>query len=101
MLDMFVRGITSRLVLQVKQTNGGNQFILTFMDVVVKYGGKNYYADLAVAFKRVWASFNGKMAQNFVVLNNKRIKWVGRNAWGGRGWRGAGRPMFSEGNKSH
>ena len=47
--DMYIHGFTSRLVLHVKLKNGGRNLALTFVDAVVRYGGRVKEADLALA----------------------------------------------------
>ena len=82
--DMHVMGFTSRPVLHVKRKDGGGQFVLTYVDAVVRYGGRIGESDLRLAYERAGLSFKGQMQQNFVVLNDKGIR-VGGKALGGGG----------------
>ena len=94
--DMFVHGFTSRPVLHVKPKNGGRQLALTFVDAVVRYGGRVKEADLGLAYERAGTSFVGQMGQNFVVLTDKGVRKGGRQAReGGNGGTG----ILTGGNK--
>ena len=92
--DMHVMGFTSRPVLQVKRKDGGGQFVLTFVDAVVRYGGRVAGSDLRLAYERAGMSFKGQMQQNFVVLNDKGVREGG---WASRGRGGAGQPQGNAG----
>ena len=92
--DMHVMGFTSRPVLQVKRKDGGGQFVLTFVDAVVRYGGRIVESDLRLAYERAGMSFKGQMQQNFVVLNDKGVREGG---WASRGRGGAGQPRGNAG----
>ena len=94
-VDMYVHGFTSRPVLQVKP-NGGPQLALTFVDAVVRYGGRVNEADLALAYERAGMSFVGQMQQNFVILTDKGVRKGGRQPRGGGT---AGRVFQTGGNK--
>jgi hypothetical protein len=93
--DMHVMGFTSRPVLQVKRKDGGGQFVLTFVDAVVRYGGRIGESDLRLAYERAGLSFKGQMQQNFVLLNDKGVR-VGGKASGGGGL--AGQPQGQPGS---
>ena len=88
--DMHVMGFTSRPVLQVKRRDGGGRFVLTYVDAIVRYGGRISESDLRLAYERAGLTFRGQMAQNFVLLNDKGVKQGGRAS--GRGG-AAGRPQ--------
>ena len=92
--DMHVMGFTSRPVLQVKRKDGGGQFVLTFVDAVVRYGGRVAGSDLRLAYERAGMSFKGQMQQNFVVLNDKGVREGG---WASRGRGGAGQTQRNAG----
>ena len=94
--DMFVHGFTSRPVLQVKPKNGGRQMGLTFVDAVVRYGGRVKEADLGLAYERAGTSFVGQMSQNFVVLTDKGVRKGGRQPRGGGN---GGSMILTGGNK--
>ena len=88
--DFFAIGFTSRPVLQVKKRNGSGQFALTFVDAVVRYGGRVGESDLRLAYERAGVTFKGQMQQNFVVLSEKGVRIGGGGSARGRG--GTGRP---------
>jgi hypothetical protein len=88
--DMHVMGFTSRPVLQVKRRDGGGRFVLTYVDAIVRYGGRIGESDLRLAYERAGLTFRGQMSQNFVVLNDKGVRQGGRAS--GRGGAG-GRPQ--------
>ena len=88
--DMHVMGFTSRPVLQVKRKDGGGQFVLTFVDAIVRYRGRVGDSDLRLAYERAGMSFKGQMQQNFVVLNERGVREGG---WAARGRGGAGQPQ--------
>ena len=92
--DMHVMGFTSRPVLQVKRRDGGGRFVLTYVDAIVRYGGRISESELRVAYERAGLTFRGQMAQNFVVLNEKGVRQGGRAS--GRGGAG-GRPHAQAG----
>ena len=100
--DMFVHGFVSRPVLQIRQKNGGAQRALTFVDAIVKYGGRVSQSDLGLAYERAGMSFVGQMAQNFVILNDKKVRRGGGQSRGGGNSRGSGssmQPRLTGGNK--
>ena len=88
--DMYVMGFTSRPVLQVRRKDGGGQFVLTYVDAIVRYGGRIGESDLRLAYERAGLTFKGQMRQNFVILNDKGVRQGGRAS--GRGG-AAGRPQ--------
>ena len=92
--DFFAIGFTSRPVLQVRQKSGGGQYAMTFVDAVVKYGGRVGESDLRLAYDRAGVTFRGQMQQNFVVLTEKGVRIGGGNAARGRG--GSGRPRGND-----
>ena len=92
---MYVHGCTSCPVLQVKP-NGGPQLALTFVDAVVRYGGRVNDADLALAYERAGMSFVGQMRQNFVIFTDKGVRKGGRQPRGGGV---AGRVVLTGGNQ--
>ena len=92
---MYVHGFTSCPVLKVKP-NGGPQLALTFVDAVVRYGGRVNDADLALAYERAGMSFVGQMRQNFVILTDKGVRKGGRQLRGGGT---VGRVFLTGGNK--
>ena len=94
--DMFVQGFVSRPVLQIKPKNGGSQRALTYVDAIVKYGGRVGQDELGVAYERAGMSFVGQMSQNFVVLNDKGVRRGGGQSRGGGS---SGRPRLTGGNK--
>ena len=94
--DMFVQGFVSRPVLQIKQKNGGAQRALTFVDAIVKYGGRVSQADLGLAYEKAGTSFLGQMAQNFVILNDKGVRRGGGQSRGGGS---SVQPRLTGGNK--
>jgi hypothetical protein len=69
---------------------GGGQFVLTFVDAIVRYGGRVGDSDLRLAYERAGMSFKGQMQQNFVVLNERGVREGG---WAARGRGGAGQPQ--------
>ena len=73
---------------------GGGQFVLTFVDAVVRYGGRVAGSDLRLAYERAGMSFKGQMQQNFVVLNDKGVREGG---WASRGRGGTGQPQGNAG----
>ena len=92
--QMFVRGFSSRLVLQVRQRDGSRPLLtLTFANVVGRFGTKLKDAELAGAYRRAGRVFAGELEQNFVVLTDPVANKMGRN--GGGETRGtAGKPAF-------
>jgi hypothetical protein len=88
--QMFVRGFSSRPVLQVRQRDGSRPpLTLTFADAVGRYGAKLKDSDLAGAYRRAGRAFAGELEQNFVVLTDPIAVKMGRGE-GGPG----GRPAF-------
>ena len=87
--DFFVMGFTPRPVLQIKRKNGGGQLVLTYVDAVVKYGGRVGESDLRLAYERAGLTFRGQMQQNFIILTEEGVREGGRQATGGA----AGRPQ--------
>ena len=84
--DFFAIGFTSRPVLQVKKRNGSGQFALTFVDAVVRYGGRVGESDLGLAYERAGVTFKGQMQQNFVVLSERGVRIGGGGGGKGKGW---------------
>ena len=87
--DFFVMGFTPRPVLQIKRKTGGGQLVLTYVDAVVKYGGRVGESDLRLAYERAGLTFRGQMQQNFIILTEEGVREGGRQATGGA----AGRPQ--------
>ena len=88
--QMFVRGFSSRPVLQVRQRDGSRPpLTLTFADAVGRYGAKMKDSELAGAYRRAGRAFSGELEQNFVVLTDPVAIKMGRGE-GGTG----GRPAF-------
>ena len=88
--QMFVRGFSSRPVLQVRQRDGSRSpLILTFADAVGRFGAKMKDSELAGAYRRAGRAFAGELEQNFVVLNDPVAIKMGRGEVGS-----GGRPAF-------
>ena len=88
--QMFVRGFSSRPVLQVRQRDGSRPpLTLTFADAVGRFGKKLKDAELAGAYRRAGRAFAGELEQNFVVLFDPVAIKMGRGEGGSEG-----RPAF-------
>ena len=84
--QMFVRGFTSRPVLQIRQRDGSRPpLTLTFADAVGRFGAKLKDADLAGAYRRAGRAFSGELEQNFVVLTDPVAIKMGRGGGGAAG----------------
>ena len=79
--DMFIHGFTSRPVFQVKKRDVSGQLVLTYVDAIVRYGGRVKEGDLGLAYERAGIFFVGQMRQN---LWFRLTKGQGREA-GNRG----------------
>ena len=97
---MFVRGFSSRPVLQTRQRDGSKSpFTLTFADAVGRYGAKLKDADLAGAYRRAGRAFAGELEQNFVVLTDPVAVKMGRGGMGTAGNPASGPAFLSAPNK--
>ena len=84
--QMFVRGFSSRPVLQIRQRDGSRPpLTLTFADAVGRFGAKLKDADLAGAYRRAGRAFSGELEQNFVVLTDPVAIKMGRGGVGAAG----------------
>ena len=98
--QMFVRGFSSRPVLQTRQRDGSKSpFTLTFADAVGRYGAKLKDADLAGAYRRAGRAFAGELEQNFVVLTDPVAVKMGRGGMGAAGNPASGPAFLSAPNK--
>ena len=98
--QMFVRGFSSRPVLQIRQRDGSRPpLTLTFADAVGRFGAKLKDADLAGAYRRAGRAFSGELEQNFVVLTDPVAIKMGRGGMGAAGNPASGPAFLSAPNK--
>ena len=74
---MFVSGYNSRPVIHVKDVKSGATRVMTFSDVIDKFGMDIKQDQLINAYQRAGNAFVGQMAQNFVVMRDEGVVPVG------------------------
>ena len=71
--ELYAAVFCSRPVLHVKDKSGNRSpYVLTYADAVTKYGAKLAEEDLTDAYRRAGTIFDGKLAQQFIVLKENQ-----------------------------
>ena len=111
---MVVSAFNSRPVIRSTELPSGRASVLTFADVIDRFGCDIKQPQLEQAYRRAGQAFRGQMVQNFVVMNEAGVvglakgalslgvarggssSGLGHGQWQERGWGGRGPRNISE-----
>ena len=72
-LSLFVSAFNSRPVVHIKELPNGPTSVMTFSDVIERFGEDIKQDQLQFAYRRAGRAFQGQMAQNFVVMKESGV----------------------------